>query len=232
MKLIYQFRFATSQLLAEHVHQTHTQTMYALLSTLVSYGYLAKRYDSSYRLAHRSAEYYATPQAVHLFRTYIDECSERELKQLYARPVASVRFIDRSLAIFRLYLSLRRVYKDRLHFWTKPMLNTDTYDHFPTPLPDAHYTIDTTRHFFVEYFDSAVSVGIHGRRISTLVHYDETGDWDYNAADFPVIIILCDTETMRVKAEKRVRYLLRDSDSEIRFIVVTHDTLNADIHTD
>lgn len=221
LMFVYRFRFVTAPQIAELASQNYLQTANERLNHLVSLGYLAKRHDASYRLVHRPAEYYATTKCVKLFREIIDGHSERELKQLFVRAKVSERFVERSVAIFSIYLRLCRTYGDRLRYSSKPELNIDSYDYFPQPLPDGFFIVkaetteDKDQYFFVEYFDDAVSIGIHGRQISKFMKYKEDGEWKNTGTDFPILLIVCESDAMMLRVEKRVRHLTRLHSSEI-----------------
>ncbi|OGL21766.1 hypothetical protein A2707_00205 [Candidatus Saccharibacteria bacterium RIFCSPHIGHO2_01_FULL_45_15] len=221
LMLVYRFRFVTTPQIAELAGQNYLQTANERLNHLVPLGYLAKRHNASYRLAHRPAEYYATTKCVKLFRGIIDGHSERELKQLFVRAKVSERFVKRSVVIFSIYLQLRRTYGDRLRYSSKPELNIDSYGYFPQPLPDGFFIVkaetkeDKDQYFFIEYFDDAVSIGIHGRQINKYIRYKEDGEWENTGADFPTILIVCESEAMRPRVEKRVRHLTRLHGSNI-----------------
>jgi hypothetical protein len=229
LRLAYRFRFLTSSNLAAYVGQSKTSTALRRLMTLVNLEYLGKRHDSSYRLLNRPAEYYLLPKAKSILREELTRASERELKRLYDRPTASLRFINRSLAVFDSYIELRRLYDQRMTVATQSQLNIDEFSYFPHPLPDAFMTLDGSTnhesHYFIEYFDDSVSIGIHGRRISAYMAYFESGEWDKTGLDFPGVIIICESAGMLSKAKRRVRYLTRNDPDNITFIVIDLLTL-------
>lgn len=219
----------TSTGLAYYLGQNHSVAAHRRLTALVELGYLAKRYDASYRLQNRPAEYYLSKKVIPVLRETLEDVSEREIKQFYARPTASRRFINRSIALFMAYFELRRLYGDRLLFATKPELMTEGFDYMPSPLPDGYMVLDKTtsriRLFFVEYFDDAVSIGIHGRTITRYMNYKEEGYWDDTGYDFPTVMIICQSESLLMQAKKRIRYLERQEYSEIAFRLITTTTL-------
>lgn len=229
LKLTYRFRFVTSKTVAAYYKQSYLRVARVQLNQLCDRGYLAKRHDSSYRLRNRPAEYYLTPKATPLLRYKLTKPSERELKQSYARPTASPRFIDCSLALFDIYLNMKLLYGSRLSFFTKPQLNLDVFEYFPQPLPNVFITIDAGTNkecsFFVEYFDDEVSIGIHGRKIVNYMKYKESGEWDKTGRDFPTVIIICQSPAMFKRAEKRTRYYENQEYSDISFRLISLDKL-------
>lgn len=222
LKLAYRFRFITSKQIAKYFKQKNLRTAQIQLNILSERGYLGKRHDGTYKIQGRAAEYYLTPKSTPILRKQIAEPSEGELKQSYTRTISSLRFINYSLVVFDTYLELKRLYGDSLHFFTKPQLNTEQFEYFPHPLPDAFMTIkgDHERHYFVEYFDDAVSIGIHGRKIAGYMKYKESGEWNDTGFDFPTVIIICQSPAMLKRAEKRVRYFENQESSEISFRLI------------
>ena len=227
LKLAYRFRFITSKQIAKYFKQKSLRTAQIQLNTLNERGYLGKRHDGTYKIQGRAAEYYLTPKSTPILRKQLAEPSESELKQSYTRAISSQRFINYSLEVFDIYLELNRLYGDNQHFFTKPQLNTEQFGYFPHPLPDAFITIDgdNERHYFVEYFDDEVSIGIHGRKIAGYMKYKESGEWNDTGFDFPTVVIICQSPAMLKRAEKRVRYLDRQEFSEISFRLIDLDTL-------
>ena len=229
LMLVYRFRFVNSKQIAQYFKQSYLSAANSQLTELYERGYLGKCHNSTYRIQGRAAEYYLTPKATPVLRKQLTEPSERELKQSYARPTASSRFISYSLALFDIYLDLYRLYGDRLDFATKSQLNLERFEFFPHPLPEAFITLDAEtekeRHFFLEYFDDGVSVGIHSRKIVNYMKYKENGQWDDTGKEFPTVIIVCQYPALLKRAEKRVRYLDRQAFSEISFRLIDLESL-------
>ena len=229
LKLAYRFRFITSKQVAKYFKQKSLRTAQIQLNDLNERGYLGRRHDGTYKIQGRAAEYYLTPKSTPILRKQIAEPSESELKQSYTRTISSLRFINYSLSVFDIYLELNRLYGESLHLFTKSQLNIKQFEYFPHPLPDAFMTIkgNHERHYFVEYFDDAVSIGIHGRKIAGYIKYKESGEWNDTGFDFPTVIIICQSPAMLKRAEKRVRYLDRQEFSEISFRLIDLATLKA-----
>jgi hypothetical protein len=229
IELVYNFRFVNSKCIAAYFDQNYLSAANSQLNHLCQFGYLFKRHDSSYRLQNRPAEYCLMPKAIPMLRQSLDRPSERELKQVYARPSASLRFINISLTIFDIYFKLDNLYGKRISLVAKPNLNVDALDYLPDPLPEIFFTLDskkdTERHYFVEYFDDDLSIGLHGRKISKYISYEESGDWNDTGFEFPTVVIVCQSNTMFRRAEKRVRYINRDADSDIQFRLISLDRL-------
>lgn len=231
LKVIYRFRFASIPLLMTHEGQRHHESLRRRLDELVTLGLLARRTNNTYIIDRRPAEYTLTPAAIPVLRT-MPGVGERELKQLYARATASERFVHRSLALLNIRNQLARLYsKERLNFATKPQLNIDEFDYLPTQLPDAFMTLDgeteQARHFFVDYFDDDISIGIHGRKISQYMRYEQSGDWQVTGLPFPTLLIVCESVSLRQRAERRTRYLAREYGTAVNVCLVDLPTLRS-----
>jgi len=227
--LVFCFRFVNVNVLADYYDQKYPGSIRRLLEVLRRCNYLDRNFNALYKLEHRPAEYFATTKAIPLLRKNFPQLSVLELHQLYNRSSASTRFIARSLAIFKISNLFEHLYGDRLSFTTKPLLNIEKFDYFPKPLPDAFITLDSDKlgehHFFAEYFDDGVSIGIHSRKIVNYMKYKESGEWNDTGLDFPAVIIICQSPALLKQAEKRVRYLERQELSGIAFRMISMDEL-------
>jgi hypothetical protein len=50
--------------------------------------------------------------------------------------------------------------------------------------------------------------------------YKESGEWEKTGFDFPGVIIVCQSEGMLAKAQRRVRYLTRNDLGNVTFILI------------
>lgn len=229
--VVFSFRFATANHLADYFNQNVLGGARRRLEEMRHAGYLDRFYDGDYKIQGKPAEYYLTPSAAPILRAAFSRISKSELHLLYKRPTVSRRFIERSLAILATRNRLADLYGSRLDFVAKPLLNTDNFDYLPRPLPDAYLTLDPDtaqeRASFLEYFDDAVSIGIHGRQILKYINYRESGKWDETELPFPTIILVCESPALLKRAEKRVRYFERQHGSGLVFRLINLSALQA-----
>jgi predicted transcriptional regulator len=66
LRLLYKFRFSTSELIAKYLNKPNVKLVQKKLKLLEDRGYVAKRYDKSYKLRGKAARYYLTPKAARL----------------------------------------------------------------------------------------------------------------------------------------------------------------------
>lgn len=229
IKLAYNFRFITSKQVALYFKQDYLSAANSQLAKLTQLGYLARHHDGKYKIIGRSAEYYLTLKSIPILKEQSCDISELELKRIYVRSKTSARFIDCSLVIFDIYLNLKRTYDNKLGFLAKPQLNAEIFECFPKPLPDGLVTIDNgikKVQYFLEYFDDAVTIGIHSRKLLRLIRYRRSNDWkDTVSSDFPGLMIVCQSKAMFKRAEKRVRYLEKQYYSDISYRLISLDEL-------
>ncbi len=222
VQALYQFRFVTAKEMSDATN-VQPETARQLLERLRRTGLVARRFEPSYKLAGRSAEYYLTPAAIPLLRRNIAYVSESELKQLYRRAEASERFAQRSIIVFRLANALERLYGERLDFVPKALLTAPDLDYLPPSLPEGLITIEDEdkqrpdQHIFVEYFDEAIAIGIQARQIVTYMQYQETGEWERTGFAFPSVWLICESEKVAQQIEKRLQYYGQEYGSGIEF---------------
>lgn len=235
LEFVFRFRFVTAADAASYYNQPFLSGMWARLEKLVAAGMIAKRYNGEYKIHGRAAEYYCTPKARHELRHDMRNISEREIKQLYGRSEASKRFVKRSRALLRIYVDLRARYGEKFHMVTKVGLNCESYDYLPRPLPDACVTLKNDsggkRYFFLDYYDDAISLGIHARRLRLYSDYEEAGEWDDTGVDFPGILAICESSGLTKRFVKRVRHFSNNTWTGLDMIrVACINDLTSDVH--
>ena len=138
LALLARFRFGTSTLFSQSLHRSKRYT-HERLRILVEQEYIGKRYDNSYKLAGRSAEYYLLPRGIEILLEDTD--LSPKVLQLLAKDVnASDRFIRHCLSIFAANIQLEAVYGNELHYRTRSDYYANTL--FPRPLPDGYAFIE------------------------------------------------------------------------------------------
>ena len=93
LKLLYRYRFTTSELLAKAENQKHLQVTRSRLATLEKQGYIGKRYDNSYKLLGKFASYYLLPKGLQYLKS-IEAAEPQIIKMVYNDRKASDKFID------------------------------------------------------------------------------------------------------------------------------------------
>ncbi len=206
LKLLYRYRFTTSELLAKFENQKHLQVTRSRLATLEKQGYIGRRYDNSYKLQGKFAAFYLLPKGLQYLKS-IDAAEPQALKMMYNDPKASDKFVDFCLAVCRTAQSLVSFYGEEARVFTRTELLN--YDYFPQPQPDLYLSIKrkTTRHYFVDLYDDTTPAFVLVKKIKKYAEHYESGEWESTGSDYPEAILVCTSR----KAEQRLRKKLLES---------------------
>ncbi|KKW02305.1 MAG: hypothetical protein UY35_C0017G0024 [Candidatus Saccharibacteria bacterium GW2011_GWC2_48_9] len=200
LKLLYRYRFTTSELLAKAENQKHLQVTRSRLTILEKQGYIGRRYESSYKLLGKFATFYLLPKGLQYLKS-IDVVDQQAIKMIYNDRKASDKFVDFCLAVCRTAQALISFYGQESRMFTRTELLD--YDYFPQPLPDLYMSIKrkTVRHYFVDLYDDAIPTFVLVKKIKKYREHYESGEWEATDSDYPEIIVACAND----KAEQRLR---------------------------
>lgn len=223
LRLLYRFRFSTTDLLARALDLKDSRYIHMRLDALVKQGYVGKNYDSTYKLAGRPATYYLLPKAFAALKqqakTDGKELSLKTLRNAYKDKGASERFIAKKLAVFTIYDRLRASYGESMGFWTKEQLNFEKYSHFPQPLPDVFITFTPEgprprdRYFFLNYLDDETPFFVHVRRLQKYIDYVEAREWDEaTGSKLRGVLIVCESTSLLKRVRKRLARMVYEDD--------------------
>jgi hypothetical protein len=222
---LYEFRFGTRELIAGSLGKQNGTAVYSRLSILDKQGYVAMRFDNSYKLKGRPAEYYLTPHALRLLKEQIkpEGLEDSAIKNSYRSP--SDDFVARSLTIYAFYNRLTNLY-DGLRFYTKRDMVTQ--DYFPKPLPDAFISLklDTeTRRFLLELVTEDSKAFTVDWRLRQLIEYYQDGEWQARGGVFPPILYVCKTGAIEKRVRKQIIRALSQVEAYILFYTTTERAL-------
>ena len=200
LKLLYRYRFTTSELLAKAENQKHLQVTRSRLATLEKQGYIGRRYENSYKLLGKFASFYLLPKGLQYLKS-IDVAEPRAIKMMYNDPKASDQFVDFCLAVCRTAQALISFYGEEARMFTRTELLD--YDYFPQPQPDLYMSIHRKplRHYFIDLYDDATPAFVLVKRIKKYIEHHESGEWESTSSDYPEVIVACVSD----KAEQRLR---------------------------
>jgi hypothetical protein len=232
LELLYTFRFGTSDLLARALNLKDGRYIHMRLDALVKQGYIAKKYDSSFKLAGEPAAYYLLPKAFPVLKEQSSKSiSTRTLRNIYKDKEASERFIAHNIDVLTIYDKLRAIHSEHLGFWTKSKLNFDEYDYFPEPKPDAYLTITPKgvrprdRYFFLNYLDDGTPFFVHVRRLQKYIDYVEANEWkNATGAKLRGVLLVCESTALLKRIRKKLAQLV-DEDEVPRFCYTTLEAL-------
>lgn len=235
LKLLYRFRFGTTDLLARALDLKDGRYIHMRLDALVKQGYIGKNYDSTYKLEGKPASYYLLPEAFAALKKQHKvtgkELSDKTLRNAYKDKEASEQFIVTKLAVFTIYDRLRALYGNSLKLWTKDQLNLEKYDYFPQPKPDAFLTIKPEgirprdRDFFLSYLDDDTPFFVHVRRLQKLIDYMEAKEWeDATNSKLRGVLLVCESTSLLKRIRKKLAQLV-DEDEASKFCYTTLQAL-------
>lgn len=215
LRLLFNFRFGSSDFIASYFNKPSGKYVQKRLNILEDQGYIARHYDKSYKLQGKPAAYYLLPKAAKLLQKHIkDFITDQSIKNRYKDKVASERFINHSLGIFRTYLQLQAIYGNSLLFFTKSNLNLEKYDFFPKWLPDSYLSLKggakgtgKQHQFFLDLFEETTPFFVLIRRIKNYLSYDQSGEW---GGDLPIILMITETTSTQKRLRRRITKELRE----------------------
>lgn len=212
LELLYKFRFGSNNLFAQYFGKKDRSFVHKRLSILLERNLIGMRFEPSYRLQGRPAAYYLTPEGA---RTLAEmRTIDINPKKIYKDKTVSESFVQHCMEIFAVHNQLRNAYGEPLRFITKTELSHEQYDYFPKPLPDAHVRLridNVDKQYFLEVIPSDQPFFVTARRITRYIKYQEDADWVVAETPLPIILMLCETEVLAKRLQKRAIKALDDS---------------------
>jgi hypothetical protein len=213
LELLYKFRFGSVDLIREYFNKSSRGLIFSRLKVLEEQGFIAKRFDSSYRIQGKPAAYYLLPAGARkLQETHSTEDEAVNIKSIYKDKTISETFIQHSLNIFCVYNQLKAQYGDELAFFTKT--NLASYEHFPKPFPDAFTSLETknnTQYFFVEILEDTQPFFTAVRGVKKYLDHKESGEWTITETDYPTILFICESISLQKRLQKQIAKMLNAS---------------------
>lgn len=225
---LYWFRFCTSKQLSTFLHKTNPKAIQNKLQILEAQSLIGKRYDKSYKLAGRPAEYYITPAGARaLDKAKPGVTNQWTNKSLYKNKTVSDAFLKHCINITDVNLQLSTVYGDKLQRFTKSYMAQ--YSTFPEWAPDTYLRLDAkssagVNHYFVDIWDDTKPFFVTVRKTRNYVNFKESGDWDEDT--FPTILAICEDSYTQKKLTRQMKRILNDTwDDDLIFATTTKQQL-------
>ena len=203
---LYKFRFGTTDLLittqSKHISRQYMNTR---LRILCDQEYIGRRYDNSYKLHAKFAQYYLLPKGIEVLKQHPDHFNAGVLKNIKRDVDVSDRFVRHCINIFAVYARLREQYGEvsgnSFHFYTKSYMVDDKAEGFPMPLPDGLASFrmisdHRLKHYLIECFDDTMPQSVVRKKIERLVDHADGEEWSLTSP-YPVILLVCETERLR-----------------------------------
>ena len=210
LELLYKFRFGSTDIIAHYFGKPTGAFVFKRMKILEEQGYVARRYDRSYRIQGKPAAYYLLPDGARKLQEdkKVEE-SKNRIKAIYKDKTVSEQFIQECLDVFSIYNALRSRHPD-IKFFTKADLGHEDYDYFPQPLPDAYMRLASEQQYFLQVHQSHQPFFVVSRTITRYANYFESGEWDDTDTDFPVLLFIVDSSSVQSRIHKLARKLSTD----------------------
>ena len=227
LHLLYWYRFCTSRQLARSFDKTNPKAIQNKLQILEAQELIGKRYDKSYKLVGRSAEYFITPKGARtLEKASPDSTNAWATKSLYKNKTVSDDFLKHCIVVTETAQRLRAIYGDskKLHILPKSYMAQLSY--YPSWTPDLHIEIPAkgetpTKHYFLDIWDGTKPFFVSVRKTRNYVNFNDSGDWQEDEP-YPAILAICEDERTQKKLNRQMKRILDEQwDDELVFATTT-----------
>lgn len=228
MHVLYRFRFATTELIAEYQGKKNGTRVYPRIMTLVEQGYIGRNFEPEYRKLDKPATYFLLPRGVSaLKKASSKQYDAKVLHNVYGDKDASPSFIEENIAIFGAYCRLKARYGDTLQFFTKSDLAGFDHGHFPEPLPNAYLRLtegEGIKQYFLDFHPSEPTRPFFKsvRRIKQYTAHADSNKWAATGESLPQILALCDTPALQKRLQKR---MAKEKHTALHFLLTAKESL-------
>jgi Replication-relaxation len=230
---LYWYRFCTSKQLALSLNKSDHKVIQNKLQILEDQCLIGKRYDKSYKLQGRPAEYFITPKGARaLEKAKPNTTNTWTTKSLYKNKTVSADFLKHCITIRDTAIRLFEVYDEpdarKLQRITKTYMVQ--FSEYPTWTPDLYLqyrpTKSTTQHYFLDIWDGTKPFFVTVRKTQNYVKFKEEGEW-IEDTPFPTILAICEDAHTQKKLNRQMKRMLNDTwDDELIFATTTKQLLN------
>lgn len=224
LELLYKFRFGSSDIIAHYFSKPSGAFVFKRMKILDEQGYIARRYDRSYRIQGKPAAFYLLPVGARKLQEdkRVEESTAR-IKAIYKDKSVSEQFIQECLDIFSTYIALR-AYNSGLKFFTKADLSHEDYAYFPKPLPDAYIKLQDGKHYFMQVHHIHQPFFVATRAVKRYMDYFENGVWDDTGTSFPIVLFIVDS----MNTQKRLHKFISKNVEDISIYTALKDDVLSD----
>lgn len=214
---LYRFRFSTSKQIAVGIGRTEAsyKGIQKKLQILEEQDIVGKRYDNSYKLAGRPAEYYLTPKGAKQLEILKPESTTPAgIKALYKNKTLSEDFLRHCIHIVDVALTLKALHGNKLLVFGNLELRKYTY--FPSWTPDLFLSYKasdgTVCRAFLDVWDGSKPFFVSVRKMRHYLTDAVEGDWPTNKYDYPAVLAVCANTYDQKKLNRQMKKALSDSD--------------------
>ena len=229
LETLYKYRFGSRQLLADSLGIKSGSNLFEKLNVLMKHGFVARRYDKSYKLRGVPAAYSLTPKGLRQLQSIhgSERVTDAIIKASYRDKVVSQSFVNHVVDVYSCTNKLQHQYPPLKVFLRREMA---LYSYFPANPPDVFLSLKTNgglqRFFFDVVSKDAPPSAINRRLVNYMEFFDE-GGWYETGSDLPKLLFLLENPA----AENRLRratHAVRsrfDLDDEIEIYTATTESL-------
>ena len=228
--ILYWYRFCTSKQIAVSLKRSDPKSIQSKLKVLEDQELISKRYDKTYKLAGRPAEYYITLKGERaLEKAQPDTTNPWATKSLYKNKTVSDEFLRHTITVAEKAQRLRALYGDKP--WILPKSYMAKYSVYPTWTPDLHIKTPErgetpAKQYFLDIWDGTKPFFVSVRKTRNYVNFKESGDWQEDEP-YPAILAICEDAHTQKKLNRQMKRILDESwDDELVFATTTRQQLD------
>ena len=221
LKLLFKFRFISTQLLA-NIMGIGRRSTYEVLEILVSKGYVDKVYEKDYRYAKKPAYYYLNKAGVTAVRKLLG-VNESVVHALYKNDKVTDEFIERCLNVAAIYTALNPTLPKETQIFTRTEINRFTQ--FPKNRPDLYVRTPNGREAIVLVALDQPAYIIR-KRLDEIISHSEDEGWD---GDYPTICIVVKNkhakDSLLYTTAKKLESMGMD-DEDLRILIISYESFS------
>lgn len=229
LETLYKYRFGSRQLLADSLGIKSGSNLFEKLNVLMKHGFVARRYDKSFKLRGAPAAYYLTPKGLRRLQSILgsERVTDAIIKASYRDKVVSQSFVNHVVEVYAHVNRLQRKHPPLKVFLRREMA---LYSYFPATPPDAFLsfkTADRLRRFFFDVVSKGTPPSAINRRLVNYMEFFDEGDWDATGSDLPKLLFLLENPAAENRL-RRVAHAVRsrsDLDDEVEIYTATTENL-------
>jgi hypothetical protein len=224
LQLIFKFRF---------LQRTHIQTLLnhkipnrinSWLKDLSDKKYLGKIQNNATKIQTNPNTYYVSKNGIKYLKTQ-PECQKEYISRIYSDNKRSDEFINKSLLIADIYISLLQKYRDtdEFTFYTQSDFTVDGIIKEIFPCFVYRKTEDKP-YYVAEIFNESIPRFAVRAKISRYLKFFTQGDWIKNEQP-PNILFICPNDELENYIFKKTSKLITDEDINLSIFVTTKDKI-------
>lgn len=230
LDVLYQYRFGSRLLLAEHLQIKAGSSLHERLQVLVKHELIAEHFDKKMKLSGMPIAYYLTPAGLRALKAVPDHdyITEKAIRQSYKDKTVSPSFVYDQLTIFKIANSLTNKHEGLRIFTQRAM---SRYSYFPNSLPDLFLSLQTQsnspKRYFLDYIPEKRFQYQIDRQLNRYYEYFEEGGWEVTNADNPALLLVAENAAVERKLRRWVTAIANKYDEELLILTATLSAVNS-----